>query len=430
MSRTAIVPVLAIVMLAGCAAAAPVSPAASVGSAAPLAKVSLALSPTATPSPTVAAATFSWQRLAAIPAEHDLYGMAASTRGYTVLEARRTIWFSPDGKSWTRTTLPFDTSTSNGSVLDAWADAIVAGANGFVAVGGYDHTPCTSQQGDGGPPACARRPISWASSDGLTWHSSLATAIPSDGSQLPAFSEFARAWPAADGFDAAIEAHDSVRYHGNGLLHSRDGLVWTRLSAGPLADGTTADSIYAHGGIGATNGQRLLWQSRDLGSFDPMTSLASSLDGLSWKPIAAFDGTGVSIALTLGPDAGASGPWLLVGDRSTPASGATMAWFSEDLVTWHSGPFRHGTASDPSVSGAARGAGGYVTVGSYRAEDGGSFPVTWRSADGTTWMEVTSAEPEPVDGPTFLAAGPAGMIGLGTTGDPGAAVWIGVDGAP
>jgi hypothetical protein len=430
MSRTSVAAVLAAVALAGCGATAQsVGPSVSgPGTAAPTPGPTLSqpIPSDAAASPTAATGTFAWQRLAAIPTNNELVGMTASSAGYVALERRRTVWFSAAGKTWTKATLPFQTSTSSGILLDAWANAIVGGPSGFVAVGGYDHTPCTTDVGDGGPPACAVRPMAWSSSDGLTWHSSLSTPIPSDGSKLPAYSEFARAWPAAGGFDAAVEARDSVLYHGNTLLHSTDGRVWTRLAPGPLPEGRTPDDIYAHGGAATASGQRLLWQVQDWQS-GTTTTLASSPDGRAWTPIAGFDGAGVSIALALGPRSGASGPWLLVGDLSGPTSSSTVAWLSDDLATWRSGSFLISEASSARVTAVVHLAGGHIAVGSWDPEGAQSIPVTWLSMDGTTWSEVASPEPEPTDGPIYMAVGPAGLIGVGSTGDPGSAIWLGAD---
>jgi hypothetical protein len=376
------------------------------------------------------APAFAWQRLASIETAKRPIGIAASSAGYVAIEWPRTAWFSRDGHTWTKATLPFKTSTSGKLTLDATVNEIRGGPDGFVAVGRYDYLPCSQETGDGGPPPCARGPISWASRDGLTWRSSLSKPIPEDGSKLPAYSELVSAWPAGGGWDAAVEARDSVVSHGNILLHSADGLAWTRLSAPPLPEGVSVDRVYAHGGAASASGRRLVWQ--DYEEETGRVSLATSLDAQTWTEIAGIegeaipgiDGTGIFVRQALGPGGQAEGPWLLSG-QAFSSGPRSYAWFSSDLATWRRTSLI-AAEGDADILSMERGAGGYIALGAYYDIDGGMIPRTWLSSDGTTWAEV-AAPSSPADGPVHLAAGPAGLIGIGggTADDVGTTIWLG-----
>jgi hypothetical protein len=416
---------LVVLLLAGCTSVAPSgSPILSSPRTTP---ATTSIQPTASlpiaiPTATATAPGFAWQRLASIETTRDLAGIAASSAGYVVIERPRTAWFSRDGHSWTKSVLPFKTSTSGRVTLNAWVNEIVGGPDGFVSVGSYDYLPCSQATGDGGPPPCARGPISWVSSDGLSWQSSLSGPIPSDGSKLPAYSELVSAWPAGGGWDAAVEARDSVVYHGNILLHSADGLAWTRLSAPPLPEGVSADRVYAHGGAASASGRRLVWQ--DYEEETGRVSLATSVDAQTWTEIPGIEGTGIFVRQALGPGGQAEGPWLLSG-QAFSSGPRSYAWFSSDLATWRRTSLI-AAEGDADILWVERGGGGYIALGVYYDADGGMIPTTWLSSDGTTWAEV-AAPSSPADGPVHLAAGPAGLIGIGggTADDVGSTIWLG-----
>jgi hypothetical protein len=366
---------------------------------------------------------FGWQRLGTIATSTQLGGIAAAPSGYVVLEFPRTVWFSPDGRAWTKSTLPFKSGTSNGVRLRAWANEVAGGPGGFVVVGGNHQAPCTENTGVGGPPPCAVAPISWASSDGLTWRSSQSTLIPADGSALPDDSELVRAWPADDGWDASVEARDSVLYHGNKLLHSPDGLVWARTKAAPVPEGASSgDDIFSHAGVATSSGLRLLWQVRTV--VVPTESWLSFMaDGAGWTDVPGFDGTGAFVSVGLAPEDDSTGPWLILGTWFNGESHPLTSWFSQDLTTWKSGHLS--TAGGLAIGGSVleHWADGYIAVGV--EEDEHELPVTWLSADGTTWSTVVGPEPAPLDGPVFLTSGPAGLIGIGSR--EGSTAWLGVN---
>ena len=406
-------------VLVGCAGAPSAAP-----SAAPSVPATLAV-PTATPlqpsilPPTVeptgdpSSPAIAWEPGGAFQMDGDLVGMAAGPQGYVVLALPRTAWFSTDGETWTSATLPFDGGVSNGVELRAHANEVVAGPAGFLVVGGYDHGPCSASQGAGGPPQCDVSPIAWVSSDGITWRSTESQPLPSDGSDLPAYSEMVHAWSVGSGWDAAVEARDSVRYHGNTLLHSPDGLAWSRLEAAPLPSGAASgDAVSAHAGVGTGDSRRLVWQvldDLDWVASPPQSTLATSSDGQSWEPISGFDGDGVIVRLGLGPDAG-SDRWLILGDMVDGDQLGTRSWVSDDLVAWRGSDVDGPLARATPLSSVARWRGGYIVHGG--DEDVPGIGI-WLSPDGLVWTEVVGSTPAASDMPEFFATGPAGLLGVG-----------------
>lgn len=423
---------LAVVLVTGCSAAPSAAPSASP----PVAPTvgSTAHSPTAAPapSPTELRAAIAWQRVGFFESTTSLGGIAASPAGYVVLDLGRTVWFSPDGRTWTKSILPFTSSTSHGRELGAEANAIIGGPDGFVAVGGYDHTPCGNGSAAGGPPPCDVKPISWTSTDGITWTSSLPGPLPANGSGLPKYSEMVMIWAAGDGWDAAIEARDSVMYHGNTLLHSKDGLAWTQLASPPLPEGAeSGDDIQGHGGAGTPTGERVVWQYREhVAGFD--TTLSATQDGTSWTRVPGFDGANAIVRLALAPQGVDGGPWLLIGERDVAGSNGVAVWRSDDMVTWHSELATASGAPLTEITALNWSAGGFIALGSQAGQLHPDPPTTWRSDDGLTWTSVDDPLPKADDRPVFMAFGPAGLVGIGRNGggENGATAWLGASTAP
>ena len=413
---------LAALILIGCAAGPSASPQSSNAARTPTPKPQLP-SPAASAGPvtTPATSTSGWQRLGTLGESLGLDGMAASPAGYVVLQGRRTVWFSADGASWTPTVLPFESKgTFDDQPLGASAITIAGGPDGFVAAGSYAYPPCDPEGRDGGPPACGVAPISWASTDGVTWKSSIKTVLPLDGKKLPAYSVFAHVWPAGDGWDAAVEVRAGMVNHGNMLLHSLDGVTWSRSKAAPLPDGISSRDIFAHGGVASGDGRRVHWQAQD--ESHQKTTLATSADGLAWTVVSGFDGKDVMIDAALGPDETGDGTWLLLGGD---ALGGRW-WASNDLHSWRSGAM---PITGFGAASVARSSGGYVAVGDRQ-------PRVWSlttavSTDGTTWS--TLEQLAELDSPVYVVAGPAGVIGVGRdfrSDGPGGAAWLWVDPGP
>lgn len=407
----------------GCGGATPVTP------SPPPPSLATATSVPATESASASAAVpLGWRRLASFPLPRHLIGIAASEAGYVVMSYPRTAWFSVDGRAWTSSELPFRPATSrtvelqvgldDGTELEATVNAIAGGPGGFLAVGSYSLPPCTGQFTPGGPPRCEILPVSWVSTDGRTWRSSIGTPVPADGSGLPRYSELARAWPAAGGWDAAVSVlADTPVHRGNGLLHSSDGLTWTRLAPAPLPDGAASgDDVYAHDGVATTNGRRLTWQVMHDGYGVPTAALATSADGNTWTRVDGFEGAGVEVTFGLAP-AVKDDPWWLAGYVVAGENVSVKSWRSDDLATWTMTSLPVAPGNRDGLWALGRWAGLDIILG--RASETSSSAGSWTTGDGMTWEAGTGS-------PRFMTAGPAGLVGAVDAEDGTATIWIGV----
>ena len=245
--------------------------------------------------------------------------------------------------------------------------------------------------------------------------------IPTEGATLPAYDEIVAIWPAADGFDAAAEARDSVLYHGNTLLHTTDGRAWTRLTPAPLPDGVkSGEDIYSHAGVATADGRRIVWQTQE--PMELLTTLSTSADGILWMRVPTVASTGAFIELALAPAVGSTGPWLLLGGSAT----GERWWRSDDMLNWQSDYVVFTGIPRAGLSAITRLGGGYVAVGLEQFDDYTTIPVTLTSRDGAHWAFVEGSVPAPQDGPIFMVDGPAGLVGIGTT-DTASAAWLGTD---
>jgi hypothetical protein len=151
--------------------------------------------------------------------------------------------------------------------------------------------------------------------------------------------------------------------------------------------------------------------------------------GKGWAESHAFPHSDARVSTGLAPGTG-SGPWILAGSttdgRGAPA--APTIWTSSDLASWSTITLPTSPApaelcraeSKPEPCSAITNVdelftvpGGYVAVGSYLYDgiDVGGFrgSQTWFSPDGLTWTDLG---PSPF-GAVNVAAGPAGVIGIG-----------------
>lgn len=371
-----------------------------------------------------------WRHVADITVPREIIGMAASPAGYVVISWPRTAWFSTDGRSWASTDLPFRAATSmnvefqlldDGTELEATVNAVAGGPKGFLVVGSYTRPPCNGQFTPGGSPRCEIGPISWVSEDGRTWRSSITTPIPVEGEALPRYSEFARAWPAADGWDVAVSVlRDTPVSRGNTLLHAQDGLTWARLEPAPLPDGASSgDDVYRHGGVASPDGRRLSWQVTDKG-LPTATTLSMSADGITWTRLAGFDGARAFVILGIGPEQG-GGEWLLGGYLIAGETSTVRWWRSGDLATWTSGELPIAWQNGRGLRAFERWAGQYVALGARDEPCCVANPGTWLSSDGRTWSEAEGNE-----SPTYMAVGPAGLVGVATGEKGSARIWLGL----
>jgi hypothetical protein len=470
MGRRGLVLLLAAILTGCVGAGSETTPSADPGGSAPASlerstpPASASASPDLTPStsPSIPAAVevdpaplgwLAWHSLGTIPSA-DIRGVVGFAKGYVAFASSgpaRLVYYSPDGRTWRPVTLPFNTTKAAFSP-GIWA--VTTDGTHLLAVGGYAHTPCipalmpsTGSDTTGGGPPCPLAPISWISADGITWKIGFPGPLPADPpGYMPGYtqgSEFVAAWPVpTGGWDAALSHWNGEFLGGQGLMHSVDGLRWTRLATPPAADVATDFPPFAHAGVADAGGLRVVWQDWDerapadspTGNGRFVATVATYLDGRTWTDVGGFPGDNAHVLLGVAPGDGGS-RWVLAGS-SGPASGTEATtptlWTSVDARTWTlmALPIASGVRD---VTGLVHGAPGYVAVSGYRGmgDMWGSGEATshetWLSADGFTWTELPVSGPAGADyGPGLVADGPAGVIGISlspTDPDHASTVW-------
>jgi hypothetical protein len=434
----------AVLIVAGCVAPSGTSspPVPTVVADGPAA--TLAPSPAGSVAPTTnPSSALSWERIGAIPSQgtsatgtvSDIVGFAA---GYVAITVTRTVWFSADGHQWTAIVLPFAASKDKtGNRLDAAADDVATDGTSLLLVGGYAHGPCLgSPPGPAGAgPLCPRAPLAWISTDGRSWASAFPGPRPPDPPGDSQGGEFTAAWSVpSGGWDSALSFWNGESLAGRDVWHSSDGLTWTALHKAPARAGADARTFpLVHEGVADATGRRVLWQggSDDVnGQSWPVTTLASSPDGLTWATLDGFLGKDAEVDAGMAPAAGRAPRWVLVGgiisrDLSIDQlTGTPTVWTSEDVTHWTSISLPNATDSRVwDVSSLVLASRGYVAVGT-RYDGLASDHETWVSDDGTTWTLVDpSAAPGLQFGPQHLADGPAGVLGIGDDGSGASVVW-------
>jgi hypothetical protein len=332
----------------------------------------------------------SWQR---VPDQESLAdsmmsGVAAGRTGYVAVGVADDDigsglgWTSVDGRIWERVTYDFPGGRPRGIIWD--------GAK-FVAF--------------------ASASAVWISPDGVSW--SAASVVPGvDITNLSVAS--------LDGRLYAI-GKDSSQASGGvfGTWTSSDGLLWQPVvaeTAPPLGLGNPAGFTAAHGLL-------LAWgfssESEDDPS-GPSAIVVSSVDGgRNWRSVTV--GRAVNqiwdvIGLASGVLAVGSGPYCCDEGGSWPV----RAWTSPDALTWNRATFLPETGND-KLKQVVPYAGGYVALGTDYGD-----PMSWRSDDGTVWIESSSVPDAAKDqtsdctgGPcpntyvTDLAAGDLGLVAVG-----------------
>jgi hypothetical protein len=398
------------------------APPSSAGSSSPTAL------PSVEPSPSSASTSLTWEPIGSLPASGVL-SVVGFDEGYVAITGARTAWFSPDGKGWTSSTLPFtETTDAQGRQLDARVDAMATDGSTLVAVGGYGHEPCTGDPADtGGGPLCPMAPLSWTSTDGRTWTSGLPGPRPPDPPGYHHGGEFTSIWPTAAGWDAAYSLWEGEMIAGRDFYRSPDGLAWTRMDPAPASGGTAIPEI--RGGIADPSGAELIWQTSYQYTADsaiPTTTLSKSTGGGAWTAVDGFPGEGFVVDAAVVPAEGGPGAWVLAGSEPTGVDDLRPVMLtSDDLGRWRSTPLPGATdpGSGDLVRSMARDDGRIVAVA--LLYDGlAASQTTWVTTDGVSWI-VAQADPAAGGfGPNLLADGPAGLIGIGPRPTDESAVWL------
>jgi hypothetical protein len=363
----------------------------------------------------------SWHRLGEIPAVvDDVVGFAG---GYVAIEsAAPNVWFSPDGSAWREIALP---SGRTHSPVGGGPEALALATDGQrVLVVGDEHRACGETPSDRRDPtgdrACAT-PVSWLSTDGVTWRRSAAGAAVAADGQLVAV------WPVpTGGWDAVAAARSGERIWWRAILHSADGSAWAELADESPID--PADGLVGIGGVADTDGRRLLWAvsagpdssvgggSAGNGAAEgTTTTVTTRAAGGAWSAAHGLDGPDADVTCGI---VAVDAAWWLAGSRGSPAGrlGETIStvWRRSDAVDgWQAMTLPDDGEDGVPVTDLLRADLGYVAVGS-SDEPGAVTHETWLSSDGTRWIELPrSADPGEDYGPALIADGRAGLVGIG-----------------
>ena len=329
--------------------------------------------------------------------------LVAFDAGYVITGIGREVSFSPDGHDWQLVVLPWTTGRSNGVEMDARIITIGAAGRYAVAVGYADKKPCEPSSGDGGPPPCGRRPVSWVTENGIDW-----VASEADDIAVEAFSYqgFERIWPVDGGWDAAL-GQELILPDASALAHSDDGLHWRALA--PVPGSATGDAPAEHvGGVGSTDGRRIIWTFDEA---DNMVRLWRS-EGKAWTVLQDV-GPGVTITASLGPSAPGQ-PWLIGGSKWDEEESPRL-WVSADGIGFEEATLPRASETGAGIRSLVRWQGRYLAL----AGDGNRPAAIWSSADGEEWaLEPAMTEGWPyieqlVVAPSNLAA----VVGSGPDGD-------------
>jgi hypothetical protein len=255
-------------------------------------------------------------------------------------------WVSPDGRAWTRSTVP---TLSGGSTWERIV-TVLATDDGLLA------------GGSAGPELGERHARFWRSADGTTWE-----PVPDD----PDFggAEVVSIVARDGGFVALGRLGTGQRGFGSIAWVSGDGNHWQRIDSAALASGLAADVATAPDGslvaVGSDLDERaaLVWRSADGTAWD----LAPGEDSRLYN--------GDKIRMTdVEPLPG--GGFVAVGNYVSLQYGTATSWTSADGLSWRRAP-RHPALEQGEMLSVAVGRSQLVSVGSFGAPDN-YIPTIWR----------------------------------------------------
>lgn len=429
--RRAGVATLVAVVLAGCTAGSPP------GSASPTSSVSTPSGPPASPapsgatpsdgvspspaqsippSPSPAVGSAAWTEVARIDGATEqgrvLVGFAG---GYLAIvpddrHGPPEVRHSVDGRSWQTIELPapYPVISPGPDSVPEWARPTYAATDGtaVVLVGGYAHLPCDWTSDTGGGPRCPLSPISWVTTDGTTWRSSLPLmeACEQSGAKSRQGCAFSAVWSVPDGWETAMAYIQGESAEQREIWHSPDGTVWDH-----RADLDSTDPVPLV--VVGADGHRLLEREEQVCTGDGDCSwprqLLRSDDGIAWLDAAEPDAS-ARVTDGVGPRRTA-GPWILTGLMDCRTRCVPASWTSSDLSAWTERPLPGAAGLDASTVRVVASDAGYALVAS-----GGEGHGSWLSSDGVTWQAVEDAPAV-----TTIAEGPAGVIGFGAPDEGG-----------
>jgi len=205
---------------------------------------------------------------------------------------------------------------------------------------------------------------------------------------------------------------------------SADGLAWTEQASAASFDNLVAQRIARHGSTLVAIGQTCSGAMQYLCT-DSLFSV--STDGRTWRAAAmSFVNQGPagwgpayqSIAATPAGFVAVGSTGDLAGNTTIGASVAT----STDGLNWTSLPPTLPQFAARSMGAVAAGPGGLVAIGT----DASLATLVWTSVDGSSW-ELVSGGPVPQGRLTDVAGGPNGYVAVGSAGND-AVAWSSPDG--
>jgi hypothetical protein len=399
MTRTRVLPVLLLTLLAlGCAAppepsgASPSSGAVTAGPGSSPAATAATSSPAGSQSGWLPPRALAWVPIGEIPHGGGELLRWWFSGGYIALggvwigdDQAPVIWFSPDGRSWDRT----DLMTAIIEPCPGWVSRPDIEVSGGRAAGG-GALIVGQAYAAGVDPCGSMRPVVWTSNDGRTW--TRQAAFEQHDELIGTYVQ--QVWAVPGGWEAAIaEAEERT-----GLWRSADGASWERVA-------TMTDSPEIQRIVVANDGTRVATSDE---SGDARSFLVST-DGIDWQrvdgpPQAAGAADAWFISWVLPPDGAAPFWTVITAETGEPAT----AWVTTDFANWQSAPFPM-----PDVESIAHTSEGIVALASDPCLDTGPVcPEVPRqyflSRDGLAWEPMRAAM-----GPYSFGEGPAGTVGIG-----------------
>lgn len=375
--------------------------------------------------------------------DHTISSLASLGGGFVAAGGVRTgqtwspaSWISPNGRSWSQTSLAFPMPTgprpdTTGTQVNGLASTPTAPAAAPTAAG--------SLAAVGGSATEQRL---WTSTDGTSW-----TSVP-----LPPAATAAADWRAgkvATAGGTTVVVDDSAGAP-RVLVDRPQG--WTEVTATPAAFGVpraTATPVRL-----LTTGSSLVLVAQvdqpgqALGSETTSAAVFTSPDGRTWTPATtdAFADADVADAATTSTGLVAVGADAPVTSTLGAGPPGARAWTSPDGRAWSASPaggapgasvFGGGSQGTEGAAAVTRLGSTVVAVGA--AAGGPNSPadqgVAWTSPDGRTWTAASPLDPQPtlaVEQPAGVCAGSQTVAAVGSAvgAGPGtqAVAWSSTDG--